>query len=193
MANDIDADDIDADDIDAIDEIDTLWHEHFKAAEYTYNQFYREPVTTVRLYLLYVNQGDLIAVKRAPSIPAENGWVKRDRVMALLKHYQTRGSVKYKLHSVLRHNIDLQPEDIATYVHTTAPPGQFLTAVKYLDDIHYADSIPLFHDLNALYFMYAAPSAPLAMQTKKIKLTAGTHKTMRNRPIKNLKITKEIK
>lgn len=184
-----DIEDIEEADIEE-EELDTSWLDHFKAAEYNYKHFYKEPVQSVQLSLLYINSRGRPVVRRGapPLATTDGGWIKRERIMAELKYYQKQ---KYKLHSVLRYNIDLNPEEIDTYVHTPVTPHDpFLTAVNYLDDIHFRDSVALFHDLNALYFIYVSVIDKTLQQTKKIKLT---HKTTRNKSKKNLKITKEIK
>ena len=130
---------------------------------------------------------------------AENGWLKRDRIIALIKQYQMRESVKYKLNSILRYNIDLNPDEITAYADAGTGTGaddtnRFLTAEKYLDDIHFNDSITMFHDLNALYFLFSEEKVQPASvnQTKRITLAMKKHKTMRNKYKKNLKIKKEV-
>jgi hypothetical protein len=101
-----------------------------------------------------------------------------------------REQVSYKLNALLRYNVDLNPEDITDFLQEDNM-RQFLTPEKYLQDIHYNDSIPIFQDLNALYFIYTQDSPPTgtASQTKRITLSKKTHKTVRNK--KNLKISKE--
>jgi hypothetical protein len=52
----------------------------------------------------------------------------------------------------------------------------------------------MFHDLNALYFLFSEEKVQPASvnQTKRITLAMKKHKTMRNKYKKNLKIKKEV-
>jgi len=203
-----DTEETDTEETDAEDEkIDTSWIANFKSEEESYNHFYKEPLPSIMLYVLYVNtHKELIHVDIHRCLLAENGWLKRDRIIALIKQYQMRESVKYKLNSILRYNIDLNPDEITAYASNagtsnagtsnagTDDTNRFLTAEKYLDDIHFNDSITMFHDLNALYFLFSEEKVQPASvnQTKRITLAMKKHKTMRNKYKKNLKIKKEV-
>jgi hypothetical protein len=178
----------------ADDEIlDTEWIDNFKENEYAYNKFYKEPNTAIMLYFLYVNKSkELIYTDTNRCLLDDMGVLNKDRIIALIKHYQMREQVKYKLNSLLRYNIDLNPDEITDFVNTTTP-SQFLTPEKYLDDIHYKDSIYMFQNLNALYFIYTEELTQLSStmsHTKRISLSTKKHKTLRN---KHIKISKEIR
>jgi len=173
--------------------LDTSWLKKFKKTENRYNHFYKEPLTSVRLYLLYIDKNKtLTSVDTIRCALDENNSLKRDRLIALIKYYQLRAGINYKLNSLLRYNIDLNPDEINNYINEVNASGLFLKAEKYLEDIHYNDSIQMFQKLNALYFIYFEDTHASTGQTKKITLTEGKKKTIRNRDIKNLKIAKEI-
>jgi hypothetical protein len=177
--------------------LDTSWLDEFKQAEASYNNFYKEPVNSIRLYMLYINELKeiVLCVKNRYKLDAQN-CLTRERILPLIQHYQQQNGQQYKLHSLLRYNIDLNPEEISDYVNETVPLSsqRFLTTEKYLDDIPYKDSITMFHNLNALYFIfYEVPKkACNQSNTKRIKLVTHTAKTKRNNHKKNLKIAKEI-
>jgi hypothetical protein len=102
--------------------------------------------------------------------------------MALIKEHQTWLGDTYKLTALLRYNIDLSPADITDFLQDTKAPAQFLTPEKYLEDMHYHDSIPFFQDLNALYFIYTADGVPGSLnQTKRITFVKKNNKTKRNK------------
>ena len=177
----------------AIDEdddekLDTSWIKQFKDEEYNYNDFYKEPITSIMFYVLYIKDKELIHVDSNRCL-LENGNLIRERIVSLIKHYEIR-EIKYKLTGLLRYNIDLNPEDITDFINEKIGPERFMTSEKYLNNIHYNDSIHMFQDLNALYFIYEASSPEHLKHTKKITLN-NNKKTKRNN--KNLKINKEIK
>ena len=176
-----------ADKEDADENLDTSWIQQFKDEEYNYNDFYKEPIMSIMFYVLYIKDKELIHVDSNRCL-LENGNLTRERIISLIKHYEIR-EIKYKLTALLRYNIDLNPEEIRDFINEDIGPDRFMTAEKYLNNIHYDDSIHMFQDLNAMYFIYEATSAAHVNQTKKI--TWHNNKTKRNK--KNLKIKKEIK
>ena len=93
----------------------------------------------------------------------EHNKLKRDRLIYIIKHYEIYKNVTYKLNALLRYNIDLNPEEITDYVYEQPDTiNQFITSEKYLEDLHYNDSINMFQDLNALYFIYIEDQAKQA-------------------------------
>ena len=189
-----------ASDSDPDDEkLNTDWLEDFKDEEFVYDKYYKESVTSIQLYLLYIKNKELIDVDRQSCV-VENGTLKKEVILSLIKKYQRNYKLdnykldnykldNYKLNALLRYNIDLNPEDITDYLNETNR-DRFLTPEKYLDDIHFDDSIAMLQDLNALYFIYVEDS-PHLNQTRRIVLSKKIHKTVRHK--KNLKIAKEIK
>ena len=178
-------------DEDADEKLDTSWIQQFKAKECNYNDFYKEPISSIMLYVLYIKDKEIIHVD-SNSCLLENGNIIKERLVSLIKHYEIR-EMKYKLTALLRYNIDLNPEEIHDFINEESVVDRFLSVEKYLNNIHYNDSIHMFQDLNALYFIYEASSAVHVNQTKKITWHNHNHKTKRNNPKKNLKIRKEIK
>lgn len=175
--------------------IDTSWVDDFKTQELHYNHFYKEPITSIKLYVLYANkEKELIKIEKKRCLLDTKGWLHQDRLIAIIKDFKTHAGVQYKLHSLLRYNIDLSPDEVTDFINNTSMPSRFLTSEKYLTDLHYNDSIQMFQNLNALYFLYiaeATTTSPKAHHTKRITLTAKKHKTLRNRYNKNLKIKKK--
>ena len=165
--------------------LDTSWIKQFKNEEHNYNDFYKEQITSIMSYVLYIKDKELIHVESNRCL-LENGNLNRERIISLIKHYEIR-EIKYKLTGLLRYNIDLNPEEIHDFINEEISNDRFITFEKYLNNIHYNDSIHMFQDLNALYFIFEA-SSPHINQTKKITLN-NNNKTKRNK--KNLKIKKE--
>lgn len=181
--------------------LDTEWLSTFKEAESKYSIFYKKALTSIRLYVLYIKNKEIICrLKTRCRLDAEH-CLKRERIISLIKHYQDHELTHYKLKSLLRYNIDLNPEEVGDFVNVDGISERFLTSEKYLDDIHFKDSIAMFRGLNGLYFIFFANEEEEAKgsakainhQTKRILLSKSKpHKTKRNNHKKNLKISKEI-
>jgi len=177
--------------------LDTHWLATFKAEECNYAAFYPEPIKSITLYLLYIDRAkEITAIDTHECVLDETSTLKHHALITLIKQYQSRASISYKLNSLLRYNVDLEPEEIADFVSETVSTNRFLTSEKYLTDIHFKASIPMFQELNSLYFIYnEVPNNTIqtSTHTKRINLSTKHRKTMRNNKNKNLKIRKEIK
>ena len=196
--------------IDSIDKIDpdeildTSWIDDFKKTERIYNEFYKEPVKSINIYLMYVNkENELEHIHSDKCLLNENGLLKREIIISFIKRYQLLFSIHYKLLSLLKYNIDLEPTDIKDFTleDVTLSNKRFIHSERYLEDIHYNDSIHMFQDLNALFFLFYEEKPAAMNNTKRVKITSSEHnndkrnqhKTKRNNQnIKNLKINKQL-
>ena len=188
-ANEIDTNEIDPDEI-----LDTHWLDKFKAAEMEYNEFYKEPVTSINIYLLYINKNnELEHIHTNKCLLNENGLLKREIIISFIKRYQLLFSIHYKLLSLLKYNIDLEPTEIKEFTleEITLSNKRFLYSEKYLEDIHFKDSINMFQDLNALFFIFYEDK-PSMHNTRRVKISPGKKTKRNNQNIKNLKINKQL-
>ena len=192
----IDPNEIDTNEIDEI--LDTSWIDELKKNEQDYNDFYKEPVRSINIYLLYVNKdNELKHIHSDKCLLNERNLLKREIIISFIKRYELLYAIHYKLLSLLKYNIDLEPSDIKDFVieDTNISNKRFLNSEKYLEDIHYKDSINMFQDLNALYFIFYEEKQVMN-NTKRVKLSSrrnDNHKTKRNNQIiKNLKINKQL-
>jgi phage anti-repressor protein len=197
---DTDTYDTEISDTDDDDEkLDTTWVNELKKTESVYNDFYKEPVTSIGIYLLYVNQDNEVDhLHRDRCLLEQYGLLKREVIVSFIKRYQSLFSVNYKLKSLLQYNIDLNPSEINDFIKEEKNnlfENRFIKSEKYLNDIHYEDSIHMFQDLNALFFIFMEEK-PKINHTRRITMAGKTHKTRRNNQKeivkKNLKIFKEI-
>ena len=174
---------------------DTSWIDDYKKAESAYNDFYKEPVNTVTLYLLYVNKdNELDHCHTDKCVVSEDGYIKRDVILSFIKRYKLR----YKLLSLIKYNIDLEPTDIHDFLYEdmTDSDKRFITSEKYLNDIRFDKSIHMFQDMNALFFIFYEEHHKTENNnalTKRVKLSSHCKTKRNNKDIKkNLKINKQI-
>ena len=210
-------------DTDADEILNTDWIEQLKDAENVYNDFYKEPVTSIKLFFLYVNTAnELEHIYSDVCLLNAEGVIIGNNIVSLIKHNQYFHSVKYKLMSLLKYNIDLEPHEVPYYISDAADDlaaaadkntTRFFTTERYLGgDIRFVDSINMFQDLNALFFIFTEPvkkpaalsAAATSSQTKKVYLssvnrTSATrngktkkYKRHNDNLKKNLKINKAI-
>jgi hypothetical protein len=133
---------------------------------------------------------------------SEDSLIKRDIILSFIKQYQLLFTVHYKLLSLLKYNINLEPIDIDEFIEEDALTSEkrFLTSEKYLNDIHFEESIQMFQDMNALFFIFYEEKdkdKTTHSLTKRVKFSDHSSKSktkrINNHNIKkNLKIKKQI-
>jgi len=145
-------------------DLDTSWIEDHERLSTIHGNYIREPMEHIHIYFIYINRNSYIdkivhdkqllllsSDKRYSYLPKET----------LLHIIQTRKIKtpfsKYKLADVLSYLVDLEPEAIQYYskndnleqIHST-----FLKVLPIMNDIKIDPSIFIFHEMNALYFLF---------------------------------------
>lgn len=180
--------------------LDTEWINELKNNEDKYNDFYKEPVKSVIVYLLYVNkENELQHIhKDRCLIDNNNGILKREIIITFIKRYHHLFSVNYKLFSLLKYNIDLEPievEHFSSKKNESIYENRFIHSEKHLNDIHFTDTIHMFQDLNALFFIFNeceskpslmhAPASSSLIESSEEKTTKRINMTVTKRNNKN--------
>jgi hypothetical protein len=148
-----------ADESDQEEILDTEWITQLKSNENKYNDFYKEPVKSVIVYLLYINkENELQHIHKDRCLIDNNrGILNRDIIITFIKRYHHMFSVNYKLFSILKYNIDLEPTEVEHFSskkNESMYENRFMQTEKHLNDIHFKDTIHMFQDLNALFFIF---------------------------------------
>lgn len=146
----------DSESLSSEDELDNDWIDEFKKKEESYNDFYKEKVEHIKLFFLYTGSTNVLeTIKKDSIVLDKDGILKKDIIIALIKHNQLYNSIKYKLLSLIRFNIDIEPDEINNFVYKdNTDINKFITSEKYLNDIKYSNTISIFQDLNCLYFIF---------------------------------------
>jgi len=192
--------------IDSDEEIDTTTLYKLKDEEEKYNDFYKEPVKSVLVYLLYIdknNELDHIHKDRC-IIDNDNGILRNDIIISFINKYHKTFSNNYKFFSILKYNIDIDPSEIEQFSDVNNEikyNNLFFTIETYLNNINFNPSIQMFQDLNALYFIFNETTKPNETpkhnQTKRIilcnKKNISSNKYTKRKKINNtnIKILKE--
>lgn len=148
-------------------EIDNNWVDTYKKNEEHYNDFYNEKVSTIQVFFLYINsEKDLVNIKQESHTLNVVNILPREQLITLIKEKQHFNQVKYKLFSLVRYNINLQPEEIDDFIVTNDTnvcvtndyTNRFFSPESHVNDIYFQDTISIFQDLNSLYIIFKADS-----------------------------------
>jgi hypothetical protein len=175
------------------EECDTSWIDNFKKDNETYSDFYTEEVTNITLFFIYINnKNDVENLSRDLMILDRKNAVMRDQLIQIIKQNQIHNNNKYKLISLLKYNIDIDPEEIYNFINNKDDSSfskRFFIQEKYLNDIIYKNTINIFQDLNSLFFIYKE-TLPIDNKsnnsiksniTKKTIVFSHKHKTRRRK------------
>lgn len=157
--------------------LDTTIIDEFEKDDQLYNDFYKDQIEQIDLYILYVdNNNDLFHIKK-DTATLNNGKLEKADLKNLIRQYINYQNKKYRLISLLKWNITIEPEEISSYLKNDKE-FDFIKSIRNISSIQFEDSINLFHNLNSLYLVFHERWKLLENKTKKIYLNK---KLMKNK------------
>lgn len=151
---------------DTCNELDCSWIDEFEQNESEYASFYKEQIYSIKINYVYVDKTNSIDNIHQESIIVDNGKLYKEKIIEIINNNNKKGNVNYKLISILKYNITLEPEHIKDYLNNDSN-DEYLSKVDILQDIYFKDSINLFQDLNCLYIIFCDKT----MRENKNKIT----------------------
>jgi hypothetical protein len=149
--------------------IDTTFIDEFEKDDNLYIDFYKDQIEQIELYILYVdNNNDLFHIKK-DTATLNNGKLEKADLKNLIKQYINYQNKKYRLISLLKWNITIEPEEISNYLKNDKE-FDFIKSIRNINSVEFEDSINLFHNLNSLYLVFHERWKLLENKTKKIYL-----------------------
>ena len=202
MIKDIDEEDIE----EHIEDLDSSWIDEFKKDNEKYSDFYTEDVTTITLFFIYIDHKNNVEnLSRDLLILDKKNTIVRDQLIQIIKQNQNQNKNhmynKYKLISLFKYNIDIEPEEIYKFIDNKDDSSynkRFFIQEKYLNDIIYKKTINIFQDLNSLFLIFKEVNTPITNNmnnnmnsinmnstnmnsTKKTIIISQKHKTRRRK------------
>jgi hypothetical protein len=143
-------------------DIDTEWINEFNQIDNNYKHLYLEDLSYILLNCIYINNGnEIIQIKKEKiMIDETKNLITKDKLVKILKRYNNNNGKIYNVSSILKYNIDLEPENIKYYINENElkekekNPNNFIEVVKKIDNIHWKRSIKMFEDLNNLIIIF---------------------------------------
>ena len=161
--------------------LDDEWINNFDKIDNLYKDFYKDDIYYIHLRILYINRNNEIdKIKNETFLMTKPNNITREEIIEILKKKSTDDKKRYTLLSILKYNINLEPEEIKNYLNKNYD-NQYLTVIKNIDTITFEKSINMFHDLNDIIFIFYEKSSELKKKdpnnsTKKIYLHFNTKK-----------------
>lgn len=177
-----------SEDEDIIEDIDTSWIDEFKKDNEKYSDFYTEDVSNITIFFIYIDHKNNIEnLSRDLMILDKKNTIVREQLIQVIKQNHININ-KYKLISLFKYNIDIEPEEIYNFINKddSSFNNRFFIQEKYLNDIIYKKTINIFQDLNSLFLIFKEIT-PINKNnnknnnTKKTVVFSQTHKTRRRK------------
>jgi len=163
------------------DEFDDDWIKNFENSENKYNIFYKNKQKNISFFYLYVNENNILEhIKKEVVLLDNDSEVKRNKLIGIIKNNEIEKMKKYRLKSILKYNITLEPENINKFLKNQEDNVNYLNSIKYLHDLKIENSIKLLEDINSVYLIYKENNKKIKNtnnSTKKIVIKNNCKKT----------------
>lgn len=125
-------------------------------------KFKLKRIKDINVYLTYINGENEIEVVSRKKLYIENkqNTITRNQLVDVIKNFQRRNKISYKLISVMVYNINVTPETLTEYIER---PEDFVSlfALSRIDSFELQSTISMLKEFNAMYFFFLeVPSLP---------------------------------
>lgn len=158
------------------DELDTNWINELENIEKDNDIFYKEPVNCITVCFLYIHNKELKNIKKKYFDLEYPGKLDKETLINMITENKICNYTKYSLSTILKFNINIDPEHIKTFVLDDDPipnDENIFSKIKNIDDIMWDDSITMFEALNTLFLIYNTKNSSSA-HTKRVMLKQNT-------------------
>jgi hypothetical protein len=166
--------------------LDDEWINNFEKTDRLYKDFYKDDVYYINLTIIYINRDNEIdKIKYETLLMHYPNKISQEEIIKILKMNAIDNKKRYSLLSILRYNINLEPDEIKSYL-LNGENKEYLSVIKNIDTVTYQKTINMFQDLNDLIIIYYEKSfeKPNANNsTKKVYMRSlnTNKKTIKNR------------
>jgi hypothetical protein len=169
-------------------EMDTSWIDQQEKIQTIDATYYREPMESIDIYILYINQNKFIEniiYEKHPLVHDKTGSFlsKEFLIQFIQSKKKSTPFSKYKFETILYYNIDLEPENIQSYSLNTNfhdVSDRFFKVLPIINDIYFSDSIFIFHGVNSLFFLFQEVEHIDNSRRHTLKSILKTDKTIKN-------------
>ena len=142
-------------------ELDADWIKEYELDDEKYKHFYKEEVASINYYCIYIDAtNSIIKIKKNKQLIIKNT-INKEQLFYILQKNSTDNHTKFKLSSILKYNIELEPENITKFINAKyknitqdREDNPQFQEIKTIDDITYEDTINILQEINALFIIY---------------------------------------
>lgn len=165
------------------------WILDFEKKDEFYKDFYKDDIYYTNIHTIYINRNnEIIKINQETFLLSNPNIITREEIVGMLKKKSYHDNKYYKLISILKYNITIEPENILQYIHSKNEINtsyNYLEDIPHIDEIHFEKSITMFQDLTDIYCIFFEKSNELLNKkshnsTKKIYLKKSINTKHKN-------------
>lgn len=181
-----------------MDDLDTSWLDEFDKLDNEYKNYYNDNQLYIRIHFVYINSdNEIIQIREQKHFFITPNSISKEELIAIIKNNSIFADKLYSLLSILKFNIDIEPQELKSFLKPNYMNDSFLQSIKNIDTIHFNNSISMFHDINALFIILYEKhrvSRPEGLSsykniTKKVFIYPNTKKNTRRKQFKAVTIS----
>lgn len=174
---------------DEFNSLDDDWINKFENTDKLYQEFYKDDLYYVNLRAIYVNrENEIDKIRNESFLMSKPNQITQEEIIQILKKNSIDNDKRYTLLSILKYNINLEPDNVKEYLSEKINPD-YLYCIKNIDVVNFDKTINMFQDLNDIIFIFYEKSSELKKvdtknSTKKIylhSLNTNNKKTIKKR------------
>jgi hypothetical protein len=137
-------------------------------------KFKMKRLRDINIYITYINSENEIEIISRKKLYIENkkNTITRNNLVDVIKNFQRRNNISYKLISIMVYNINVTPETLSDYIER---PEDFVSlfALSRIDSFELQSTISMLKEYNAMYFFFseAAPKTSIPLALPPLSLT----------------------
>lgn len=139
------------------EDLDTSWLNEFEQIDKEYSTYYTEDLLFVKVNYIYINKNQEITniYEDKYLFKTPNILIKED-LIGLIKRNTIINQTKYSLLSILKYNINIEPNNLKTFFRSKNKNigNAYLQSVKHINDVAFDKTISMFHDLNNVMIIF---------------------------------------
>ena len=136
----------------------------------------KESLSKINVWNLYINKRHHLEKIKINELPIETITDKAS-ITDYIKSKCTDETIKYKLLSVLKYNIELEKDQVQDYMNEEYHPN-YLEALRSLENIEFKDGLNIFEDLHTLFILYYEKSSFNVTKRVRFKANNKTRKDL---------------
>jgi hypothetical protein len=128
-----------------------------------YKKFKLKRIKDINIYLTYINLENEIenVSRRKLYIENRQNTITRSQLVDVIKNFQRKSNISYKLISIMVYNINVTPETLTDYIER---PEDFVSlfTLSRIDSFKLQSTISMLKEFNAMYFFFSEmPQQPI--------------------------------
>lgn len=128
-----------------------------------YKKFKLKRIKDINIYLTYINLENEIEniSRRKLYIENRQNTITRSQLVDVIKNFQRKSNISYKLISIMVYNINVTPETLTDYIER---PEDFVSlfTLSRIDSFKLQSTISMLKEFNAMYFFFSEmPQQPI--------------------------------